>query len=36
MYALKLGNALNKDGGAEACAITLDSLLKLSEVSLAD
>lgn len=35
MYALKLGNALNTDAsGAEATAITLDSLLKLAEVSL--
>lgn len=33
MYALKLGNALNTDAsGAEATAITLDSLLKLAEV----
>ena len=37
MYALKLGNALNTDGsGAEATAITLDSLLKLAEVSRAN
>ena len=34
MYALKLGNALNVDGGQEASAITLDSLLKLGEVGL--
>ncbi len=34
LYALKLGNALNTDGSnKEVTAITLDSLLKLSEVS---
>jgi hypothetical protein len=35
LYALKLGNALNTDGSTqEVTAITLDSLLKLAEVSL--
>ena len=34
LYALKLGNALNTDGsGEEVTAITLDSILKLVEVS---
>jgi hypothetical protein len=34
LYALKLGNALNTDGSTqEVTAITLDSLLKLAEVS---